>query len=411
MIYTKILNWGLWWGTTLLFLSFYIFGLSETAKYVQIGIVSIIGVMCLLRYGKKLNLRFTAFHSYTLLFVIFCFASYFWSISPKDTLHGSFVVGQAIFSMWIVYIYADHQTSTLPLLDSIRWVGYLLTIYLFFAYGWGHLKYIMQQSARIDSNLINSNLIGMLLAFSVVLTFYRFIFVKFSIWYLMVLPELLIISISGSRKGLGILILGIATVMGIKYIRRNLLYNLITILIVICVTIGLTYLLLSLPMFSMLKERLIGTLGLFSSNNFILEESARMRAELSYIGWRQFLDTPFLGIGIEGSSLLTYHRFGAITYLHNNYSEMLACGGLVGTTLYYLMYIVPGINLGKAIFSSDPNNRICLILLCLLASMDFTLVSYCEKGNYFFLLLFFMQSQLNTARKRGHNYDTNSQIN
>ena len=157
MIYTKILDWGLWWGTTLLFLSFYIFGMSQTAKYVQIGIVCVIFMLCLLRYGNKLNLRFTAFHGYTFLFVLFCFASYFWSISPQETLHGALVVGQSVLSMWVVYIYADHQSSVEPLFDAVRWAGYLLAMYLFIVYGWGHLQYLLQTSTRIDSKMINSN--------------------------------------------------------------------------------------------------------------------------------------------------------------------------------------------------------------------------------------------------------------
>lgn len=394
MIYTKLLDAILWWLVTFLLFFFYAFGGNPIGKYVQLGITAILMFFIVLRYGRNLNFHIAPFHVYMMFFLLFCFSSYFWTVVPDSCLHWSFLIAQTLVCLSVVYIYADHLTSTLPLLDSIRWAGYLLTIYLFCVYGWNNLHYMLQESVRLDSNLLNSNTVGMLCAFSIVLTLYKWMFIKFSISYLFVIPTFVLFAITNSRKAFLILVIGIIGVIAIKHFRRNILSNIINIFLVMLVGIVLIYAILSLPMLEAMKERLTGFLGLVSSSHE-MDLSTYQRNIMVKIGFEQFLRTPFVGLGIGSSGILTEPAVGWPCYLHNNYIELLACGGVIGAFLYHLLYIIPGIQLFKKRYCPDKNTMMCLLLLVLLLLMEWGAVLYISKETYFFILVFFIQTKLN----------------
>ncbi len=407
MIYTKFLNTILWWLVTFLLFSFYAMGGNPLGKYIQIGITAVLGCFIALRYGKNINFHIAPFHIYMLIFLLFCFSSYFWTLAPQECLHWSFLIAQTLICLSVVYIYADHLTSTLPLLDNIRWAGYLLTIYLFFTYGWNNLHYMLQESVRLDSDILNSNIVGMLCAFSIILTLYRAICVKFSLSYLFVIPAFILFAVSNSRKAFLILVMGIVAVVTIKYMnKRNLIVNIISGIFIGGLGFLLFYVLLSLPMLEGMKMRLMGILGLFSSS-YDMDLSTYQRSLMIKIGFEQFLRTPFLGIGIGSSGILTEPVVGLPCYLHNNYVELLSCGGIVGATLYYLLYIIPGIQLFKYKYCPDKNTLICMVLLVLLLLMEWAFVSYNSKEIYFFILVCFIQVKLNKHHFGGN---VNAQI-
>ena len=397
MSYIKILDTALWWSITLLVSSFYIFSSESNGKYLQVFLTGVIGGLCVLRYWKNLNLRVTIFHVWIFLFAVFSLLSSFWALIPEMAIKRGIVIMQSFVYMSVVYVYANHQKSILPLLDCIRWAGYIMTFYLLLVYGWGSLRYLMQESMRIDSDLINSNVIGMILGFSIVLTLYRWIFVKFSVWYLLAFPELVVLSITASRKAFAVLVLGSVAVLGIKYLKKNILTNIMYIFVGAIILLGIGYFLLSLPMFEQMQQRLTGLLGLFSSNT-ILDESTFMRQQMMLAGFRQIFETPLLGIGIGSTGFISLRVVGWDTYLHNNYAELIASGGIIGTALYYFMHFFTGIPLFLKRFTGN-NTLMCFILLALMFLMDWGMVSYYGKGTYFFLLTFFMQVQLDKRRK------------
>ncbi len=404
MIYTKLLDMSLWWLITLLLLSFYITGGDSIGKYIQLLLTAVMAVLCVLRYGKNLRLHIAPFHMCMGCFSVFCFLSYFWAVLPEDCLHWALLVSQTLVCLSVVYIYADHQNTVLPLLDNIRWAGYLLTFYLFGIYGWSNLHYMLQESIRLDSQVLNANVVGMLAAFSVILTLYRWLFFKFSVWYIFAIPTFLLLSISASRKAFFILALGITAIFAIKYLKRNMIFNLINGFFFAIFGCLITYVLLSLPFFEGIKERLAGFLGIFSSHH-ILDESTYLRNIMLNIGFDQFIKTPLLGIGLGGSYVLTEQSVGWPCSLHNNYIELLTCGGIIGTSIYYVMYLLPGVQLFKQRYCSDKNTLICLVLLIIFLILGWGFVSYAAKESYFFILIFFVQVQLNLRHCKGKKYE------
>lgn len=110
------------------------------------------------------------------------------------------------------------------------------------------------------------------------------------------------------------------------------------------------------------------------------------------VGFAQFLKTPIFGIGIGCSDVLLQHTINRSTYLHNNYIELLACGGIVGTALYYVPRLPCSGTFGAAVFCKTGRPSACLTILLLLLIMDYGAVAYSEKMQYLYLLMLFVQA-------------------
>ena len=82
--------------------------------------------------------------------------------------------------------------------------------------------------------------------------------------------------------------------------------------------------------------------------------------------------------------------YGNAHYLHNNYMEMLACGGIVGFLIHYWIYVYLLRVYIKNFKHHEKEFNICFVLLIFKLIMDIGAVSYYSKTTYFYLLLFIM---------------------
>ena len=144
----------------------------------------------------------------------------------------------------------------------------------------------------------------------------------------------------------------------------------------------------SIPTFSPVTERLSQTLNQFTGKGAVDESTVR-RAWFIEIGLKQFLKTPIQGIGI-GNSLFI---IGRNTYLHNNYVEILACGGILGILTFYSSYLYCGPTILKSIRNYDEITVLCVTFFVLQLVMDFMQVSYFSKDTFFYFMIFFLQTK------------------
>ena len=88
---------------------------------------------------------------------------------------------------------------------------------------------------------------------------------------------------------------------------------------------------------------------------------------------------------------------GKSAYLHCNYAEMAADGGVLGLISYYIMFLYV---LFKEIkFSKFDNSAVLVITLIIIRLIsDWGSVSYYNKLTYFYLMIYYLH--LNTMRKR-----------
>ncbi len=384
----------IWFFILLLFCSFYIFNSNTYSRFILLGITVIIGGLLLVKYNGRIPLYWHSFHSMVYLFVAFCLFSYMWSIDSVGPLLNAFIIGQIFICMSVLYIYFVNFKTTEPLLNIIAWGGYLTALYSIFYYGPSNIRYILLSAGRLTNAFTNVNSLGMLMAISAIISGYQILFNKFQLKHLLVIPTIMVLAAAGSRTGLLAFLIGIILIVLIKFSKRNWVLSLFQYISVGIVTFLILKILLGTVIFEGINGRVETLFNLFRGNGEI-DGSTMTRHWMIRIGWQQFLDTPFLGIGIGSSGLLLLRTMGWETYLHNNYIEMLACGGLVGTVLYYSLFILPAVRLFKQRSVHFSETYLCLILIFIMLLMDFGTVSYYVKSTYFYLMLFFVQVEIN----------------
>ena len=384
----------IWLFVLVLFSSFYIFYSNVYSRFILLSITIVILFLLIIRYGLKLRLYWNSFHTCVLLFALFCLLSYFWSIDPISSLVQASIIFQLLICMSVLYIYFIQKKTIMPMLDIIMWAGYIITIYSFIFYGIDNIKYMIEVSKRLDNSYSNINDIGVLVAFSSIITIYKMLFCKFKIYNLFIIFNIILIAATGSRKALIFLILGAIIIFFYKYSSKNIFINLFRYVLILAISFFTFKLISDLQMFSILNDRMEGLVNFFTGEGNA-DGSTLTRFRMLNIGWEQFLQNPLLGIGIASSGELLASTIGWRTYLHNNYVELLSGGGLIGTILYYLMFILPAIQLFQQRNIEERNIILCLIIIFLLLIMDFGAVSYGSKKTYFYIMLLFIQVEIN----------------
>ena len=284
------------------------------------------------------------------------------------------------------------------LLRAVMWSGYIVSIYAIFYYGLDTLiRSTANDNLRISNTFNNINTIGMLVAYACVIQVYLLINSGFSLSSLFMLPALVALAGTQSRKALILLLLGVFLLVMIRNFRnKRFLRAVLHGVLILVAFAALIFLLLQTGLFQGLLERMESLL-----RSYLGVGKLDIRTVMRRVGWAQFVKTPFLGIGIGSSGRLLAQAIRLNTDLHCNYVELLACGGIVGFLLYDSIYAYLFTNIVIRGDRSDPETLICTVLLLLNLVMDYGAVSYSGKTQYFFFMIYFLHvKHLKAARRQ-----------
>jgi len=95
-----------------------------------------------------------------------------------------------------------------------------------------------------------------------------------------------------------------------------------------------------------------------------LDGSVTTRMEMVELGWKIFLDNPLVGCGLGCPRVLCLKSFNIDCYLHNDFIEILAGGGLVGFLLYYSIFPPVGLAIGKGLLSLRNTIPVDSLIVC-----------------------------------------------
>lgn len=142
-------------------------------------------------------------------------------------------------------------------------------------------------------------------------------------------PVLIMVFLSGSRKALLALAFYFALSMFIGQDRRSLMKRLMLILGLGLITAVLIFKVDAL--YRIIGHRVEQMFSyLFSGES--TDESMLSRGKMIVQAWDAFKNAPVLGHGMHSFSFITYYK----SYSHNNYVELLSGLGLIGFLLYYV---------------------------------------------------------------------------
>ena len=226
-------------------------------------------------------------------------------------------------------------------LHSILIASIVQLVYMLSIYGINIFRVIQQSenSIRIGDQTSNSNTVGMLFAYGAIISTFFFLkanrehTVRGRVIYLVASISLSAISLlSGSRKGLVVLIAGMILIILFTGNENKIGSKLKTLIIAVIVAVGLYFAISTLPVFSTVYIRMLNLINGLNGSS-MLDYSSRERLRMIEEGLRVFSEHPILGQGVYAS----YHYFGS--YSHNNFVEVLMNTGIVGFVVYYFPYL------------------------------------------------------------------------
>ena len=383
----------IWILTTALFSAFTIFDTNSYISYILFGITALILVLIIFKNHYKFILPFHRFQSGVLVFAAYCAVTSLWARNSSAAFEKAVTIVEILICMTVLYSHFLRKESVQELLDSIRWAGYIVTIYAIFSYGFATIRLTLEAEERVGNSFANINSIAMLAAISLVLSVFNLAYYKFTWTILFSVPEIIMIAASGSRKSLIILGLGIVLVLLFRYKNRNIVKTILFYFLLATILFVAIHFLSTLPMLAGINERMKGLVAMFTGTGEV-EHSAWLRQQYMLAGFEQFKKTPILGVGIANSNYILRPLFGRDTYLHNNFVELLACGGVIGFGIYYYVMLWPLYKIWKNRKSGGSATIAVIILILVLLLMDYGMVSYYSKSTYFYFMVFYLQARI-----------------
>ena len=372
-----------------------IFIMFSWGRYAMLGsCLALLGYSAV-RNHMKLQFRWDAFVKWEIGFVAFSFCSVLWAVQRGSALRKS-------ISLFEIALFTELINAALPregkgkiLLHALMWTGYVEALYLLFAIRSGRLTLLDMEDGRMSNALGNANFVGMIMAVTIIVTLYSVFFENARFVHLLALPCFYILGISQSRTAFIGFLFGVVCIM-IVYIRngnsaKNVLWR------VLLLTIGCV-LLLYITIEKHLLDGMIGRIGSLQTSitSRSGDGSANIRLRMIEIGFQTFLKYPLLGTGIGTSGNIVLVALGRNTYFHDNFVELLACGGILGFIAFYWPYFYMLKKWWRYRFvyrfKPKPAVQMAIILLSMLLIMDIGTVSYSEKNMHYYILLLLTQT-------------------
>ena len=378
----------IWWITTILFSSFFIFYAYSFGSVVIAGEALVLLFVKTISARGKVNLCWTKLHSYLLAFALFCLASSLWAGYRSNAITMGITILEIFVCIAILLVHYYHFDSTDSILKSIMWGAIIVEIYTCFSFGLRNVIQYAVDGIRLPSTFLNSNTVGMLAAFSAIIIFYYFVNDGFRIWNLFIVLSITMVAVSMSRKAFVFLVVGISLML--LLVTKDVVNQrggFVKMLLIVVLIISVAYYASSVSMFGSVFTRMEGVLSFLRGGEG--DKSTMVRNQIIRTGMEYFRSHPLLGIGMDNARFTNVERI----YLHNNYAELLTDGGVVGLLVYYSIYIYSGAILFKYRKNRDREYSIVFVILVLSLMMDFGMVSYYSKETYFYVLLIFLYTE------------------
>lgn len=381
----------IWLLTVFLLSSSKILDKNTNGGKIMLVITIIIFVLDIVQNDGKTNFVIGRYHLHITILSFFCFFSAIYASDRAAAVERGITIFEILVCMSVIFIHYCRQETINSLIDVLIWSGFFVAVYTFLYYGFDNLQNLIISGKRFTNDYANSNDIGMFISTSVVIYVYKILFInsKKSLSFIFLIPCIIIIAVSGSRKALVLLVIGVMLVLLFRFKSKNLIKTITNWIVLLSFSILIINLLSSLPIFKGINSRMEGLIALVTGNGKV-DSSSLLRKQFIEIGMKQFFLKPFLGIGMNNTYYLTMEAVGKETYLHNNYVELLAGGGIIGFICYYSIFIDLIINIFNYRKTEHPYLKLCLVMILLQLIMDYGMVSYYSKSTNFYIMLFYL---------------------
>lgn len=381
-----------------LFAVFILFEGYVWGKYAFLAASFAIYILGLLERNGKVVFRLDAYVFLNVVFIFYAFLTALWAKSSDSTITMTRTLIRTFLCAYIVYLYFVKEEDVSRLLRILMWAGYIVAIYALMFYGVDELmKAGSDSSLRVDNEFANINSIAICCALSVMIQANEFLEKRNRWTCFFLIPVFIVIGATQSRKALLFLIVGVFSAFIVKNQNESTIKKVAKTILGCAIAFILVCCLLQLEIFSGIKERMETLFNSFTGKGKV-DHSALIREQMIEAGWREFIEHPIGGIGISNSYFITLQYFGKKTYLHNNFVELLSCGGIFAFVFYYAIYAYLFYNLWKYRKADKKQAIFFAIWLLIMLALDYGNVSYYSKDQNYYLMIHFVNVE-NLKRK------------
>lgn len=345
---------------------------------------------------------------YLIVFSFFCLLSAKWAVDRNYAITQGINMFEISFATLVIYLLFQSKDSIDDLLEIVMYGGLFFCLIVALFYGPVGLAKLFIEGGRV-SEIANANSLADYCLFSslAVVYFYAKNKNKKILWLLLPLGFMTILA--GSRKVLisliaAILLFSFFNSLGDKS-KIKTIVKILGALLFVGAAIYIASLIPSLHFIFVKVESMIDTfLGKDTSDS-----STITRLRLQEIGIEIFQKHPYFGIGIDNAGIYGGIAYGLDKYyMHNNYVELLADVGIVGTLLYYSIYIIM---LAKMLIHRRFHDRqfnILLTILLIHLFLDIGNVSYIDKTTYIYLIPIWIKACSLKKQNKAHKKPLNT---
>ena len=363
--------------------------------YVAVSFVTTLHAVVKNNDGGRL---FTRFYAWVVLFWLWAFLSFFWSGSASYFFYQAYVnnVIQILIVVPLLLLQVRNRHDVILLLKIFLIANLYSDVLLFTgtpSSAWG--------TERVGEAIgVQFNSLGMRNAIAAFFALFLFTETKNPLYLVSILPCAAISFFSGSRKAFLILFLAIA--LYLTFVRRG--FRAIRNICIAAAVLAAVYFLV------MSNQDLYHVLGRRIENlaSYLLGEGTTEYSSLERAFYREYAismwsESPIIGWGFnQFAAQMQAINYSHVAYSHCNYTELLACLGIIGLVLYYWVYIYLGKSLLRGFRAfRDPLSLFALVFLIILAVSEYGFVAYVDIDEYLYLLICFAIVRICGQRTEG----------
>lgn len=386
---SQILDNLKWLTTIFLLSSFQLFDTYEWGKYSFLICSIIIFALSVIKNNWVARFHFEPFIAFLFLFTATVAVTAFWSMDYTGTLMMARTLLRISVCFTLVYWAYLYDENPYDLIHIIVFSSYIVAIYTVFVYGFGNIIKATDD-VRLESSYSNINSIALFLSLGLICDLYMALFRKFRIHSLLSVLSFVVIVATQSRKAIVFVAVGVLALFLYRYsTSKNAAYRIFKFVFLLVCLFILFYFLAKLPLFYRVGLRLDLMINTFLGEGR-MDRSSLMRTDLISLGFFCWRQRPLIGLGMASTHVVASKYLYFDSYLHNNYVELLAGGGLMCFTVYYSMYIYLAVKFFKLKANHYQWYVLGIILIGLILIIDYGKVSYYSKTNLFELMVLFL---------------------
>ena len=395
---TKALNIIQWLITVFMLASFLLFDSYSWGKYSHIICALLIFLITGINRGGKLRICFDPYLLILAIFSLFVALTSLWAITSSDTLQMFRTMLRTLGCFALVYWAYMDDNDPYRLITAIIFASYVVAVYSVMIYGFDTIINVSDDIFTM-AGFVNINSISLFLAYGTICVMYLMLYRGFKWYCLLSILSVAIIAASRTRKSMIFLVLGIVLLLLFRYSKsKSFGSGFLKIVSILIIAFSVVYLASQFPIFAGVNERLEQMMNTFLGKGK-MDTSSLMRNDLIDLGMFCFSKKPLTGIGMACTHTYAYMNLYFDSYLHNNYVELLAGGGIFALLLFYSMYVYLIYGFIKLRKNSPEFFAFGIVMIILMLMADIGRVSYYSKTVLFELMMLFLVVRIESRRK------------